>query len=42
MTVTVAGADAPWLCRADACRVITSVEYSKEAKHDEYSDIRMR
>ncbi|WP_299950616.1 hypothetical protein [uncultured Ruegeria sp.] len=29
-TVSVAGAQAPWLCRADATGVVTGVEYSQE------------
>ncbi len=29
-TVSVAGAAAPWLCRADATGVVTGVEYSQE------------
>ncbi len=29
-SVSVAGADAPWLCRADAGGVITGVGYSQE------------
>ena len=28
--VAVTGADAPWLCRADASGVVTDVEYSQE------------
>lgn len=29
-SVFVAGAEAPWLCRADATGVVTGVEYSRE------------
>lgn len=29
-SVFVAGAEAPWLCRADPTGVVTSVEYSRE------------
>lgn len=30
VSVSVAGAEAPWICRADASGVITDVEYSQE------------
>lgn len=29
-SVFVAGAEAPWLCRADATGVVTGVEYSRQ------------
>ncbi len=30
VSVSVAGAEAPWICRADVTGVITDVEYSQE------------